>query len=313
MRHNLIVSASCLAVLAIASVAQAYRPDLVSSTPRGMQRGTTQKVVLRGTRLQDGRQLLMDRPGINVVSLKAIDDKQVEVELEVPSDTEPGLYPMRLVAETGLSNVVLFGVGTMPSIDEVEPNSEFASPQVIENNVTVEGSVAREDEDYFLVKLKQGQRLTAELEGVRIKKGRSNPFFDPYMAILNAERFELSTSDDAPLLQQDCLCSIQAPADGDYIIVVRDSSFGGNGDRYRLHVGSYPRPVAVVPAGGQPGEVVDMTFVSVEGDAWIEKVQLPSEESEAYPLTVTNDQGSSPSPNYIRIQSIPNVIVDQRN
>lgn len=313
MRHNLIVSASCLAVLAIASVAQAYRPDLVSSTPRGMQRGTTQKVVLRGTRLQDGRQLLMDRPGINVVSLKAIDDKQVEVELEVPSDTEPGLYPMRLVAETGLSNVVLFGVGTMPSIDEVEPNSEFASPQVIENNVTVEGSVAREDEDYFLVKLKQGQRLTAELEGVRIKKGRSNPFFDPYMAILNAERFELSTSDDAPLLQQDCLCSIQAPADGDYIIVVRDSSFGGNGDRYRLHVGSYPRPVAVVPAGGQPGEVVDMTFVSVEGDAWIEKVQLPSEESEAYPLTVTNDQGSSPSPNYIRIQSIPNVIEAEPN
>ena len=37
--------------------------------------------------------------------------------------------------------------------------------------MTVEGAVAREDEDYFAVELKQGERLTAELEGVRIKKG----------------------------------------------------------------------------------------------------------------------------------------------
>ena len=116
----------------------------------------------------------------------------------------------------------------------------------IDTNVTIEGAVAREDEDYFLVKLKQGQRLTAELEGVRIKKGRSNPFFDPYIAILNSERFELATSDDAPLLQQDCLCSIEAPADGDYIIVVRDSSFGGNNDRYRLA----PRFLSATDRGG---------------------------------------------------------------
>ncbi len=313
MRHNLILSASCLAVFGFVSVAQAYRPEVVSSTPRGMQRGTTQKVVLHGDRLGDGHQLLMDRPGINVVSLKPVDAKNVEVELEVPAETSPGLYPMRLVTETGLSNVVLFGVGTMPTVDEVEPNSEFSSPQVIEHNVTVEGAVAREDEDYFLVKLKQGQRLTVELEGVRIKKGRSNPFFDPYIAILNSERFELATSDDAPLLQQDCLCSIEAPDDGDYIIVVRDSSFGGNNDRYRLHVGSFPRPIAVVPAGGMPGEVVDMTFVSVGGEVWIEKVQLPSEESDAYPLVVSNEQGVSPSPNYIRVQPMPNVIEREPN
>ncbi len=278
-----------------------------------MQRGTTQKVILNGTRVKDGRQLLLDRAGINVKSVKPIDDKKVELELEVPADTEPGLYPIRLVAETGLSNVIMFGVGTMPNVDEKEPNSSFSTPQEIENNVTIEGAVAREDEDYFVVNLQQGERLTAELEGVRIKKGRSNPFFDPYIAILNAERFELATSDDAPLLQQDCLCSIQAPADGKYIIVVRDSSFGGNNDRYRLHVGSYPRPIAVVPAGGPPGGVVDMTFISVSGDAWIDKVQLPSEPSEAFPLVISNELGTSPSPNFIRVQPMPNVVEQEPN
>ena len=295
------------------SVAQAYRPELVSSTPRGMQRGTTQKVVVEGVRLSDARQLLLDHPGINVVGLKPLDDKKVEVELEIPATTKPGLYPLRIVAETGLSNVLMFGVGALPNIEEAEPNSDFASPQVIENNVTIEGSVAREDEDFYAVTLKEGERLTVELEGVRIKKGRSNPFFDPYVAILNSERFELATSDDAPLLQQDCLCSIRAPADGQYLIVVRDSSFGGSNDRYRMHVGSFPRPVAVVPAGGAPGELVEMTFVDSLGEAWVEKVQLPSEETEAFPVVVENDLGVAPSPNFVRVQSQLNVLEVEPN
>ncbi len=313
MRTRLLLAAACLGLVGFTATAVAARPELTDSIPRGMQRGTTQKVVLTGTRLSDGRQLLFDREGISVKSLKPLDNSKVEVELEVPPDAATGLYPLRLVADTGLSNMLMFSVGAMPTIDEVEPNSDFASPQQIENNVTIEGVVAREDEDYFAVNLKQGERLTAELEGVRIKKGRSNPFFDPYLAILNSERFELATSDDAPLLQQDCLCSIEAPEDGTYIVVVRDSSFGGNNDRYRLHVGSYPRAIAVVPAGGPPGEVVDMTFVSVSGDAWIEKVQLPSEVSDAYPLVVSTEQGVSPSPNYIRIQPMPNVIEQEPN
>lgn len=313
MRPTLILKSCCLLLFGLVSTVEAYRPELVSSVPRGMQRGTTETIVLRGTRLSDSRQVILDTPGINVLGLKAVDDKKVEVEFEIPAETKPGLYPLRVVTETGLSNVLMFSVGALPTIQEAEPNSDFAAPQVIENNVTIEGTVAREDEDYFVVDLKQGERLTAELEGVRIKKGRSNPFFDPYVAILNAERFELSTSDDAPLLKQDCLCSINAPTDGKYIIVVRDSSFGGNNDQYRLHVGSFPRPIAVVPAGGAPGELVDMTFVSPNGDAWVEKVQMPSEESDAYPLVVSDDRGVAPSPNFIRVKAMGSVLEVEPN
>lgn len=313
MKQNFVFLAACLSVFAFGSVADAFRPEIISSMPRGMQRGTTQKVVIRGVRLKDGHQLIFDREGINVNSIKVIDDKKLEVELEVPEQTDPGLYPMRLVAESGLSNVMMFGVGTMPSIVEKEPNSEFASPQAITTNVTVEGTITQEDEDYFVVELKQGEQLTAELEGVRIKKGRVSPFFDPYLAILNADRFELATSDDAPLLQQDCLCSIKAPADGKYTVLVRDSSFGGANDQYRLHIGNYPRAIAAIPAGGPPGEIIEMTFISVSGEAWIENVQMPSEPSDAYPLVLSNAQGVSPSPNFIRVQAMPNVLEQEPN
>ncbi len=311
--QRLALSAACIGILLAASVAEAYRPEITGTVPRGLQRGTSATVILEGTRVKDARQLLLDRGGIDVKGIKAIDDRKVELQLEVPEATEPGLYPLRLVTETGLSNVIMFSVGAMPQVDEVEPNSEFGTPQSISSNVTIEGVVAREDEDYYAVTLKEGEPLTAELEGVRIKKGRSNPFFDPYIAILDSNRFELATSDDAPLLQQDCVCSIRAPEDGTYLIVVRDSSFGGNNDRYRLHVGNYPRPIAVVPAGGPPGEIVDMTFTDLHGDAWIEKVQLPSEVSDAYPLVVSGEGGVSPSPNFIRIQPMPNVIEQEPN
>ena len=313
MQRKILIIAACLLLVIMIGDATAARPEITSTTPRGMQRGTTQKVVLHGARVKDGRQILFDRPGIQVKSVTPVDDKNVELELEVPADTTPGLYPMRLVAQTGLSNVILFCVGTLPTVEEVEPNSEFATPQEIQSNVTIEGTIAREDEDYFAINLKQGERLTAEIEGVRLLKGVNGDFFDPYVAILNAERFELATSDDAPLLQQDAVCSIEAPEDGKYIVVVRDSSFGGNNDRYRLHIGSFPRPIAVIPAGGPPGETIDMTFVSISGDAWTEKVTLPSEPSDAYPLIVSGDQGTSPSPNHVRVQPIPNVIEHEPN
>ncbi len=311
MKRKFPIAVCCL--LFASTIATAAQPAITGTIPRGIQRGTTQKVILTGTRVKDARQILMDREGVNIKSVKPVDNAKVELEIEVPADTVPGLYPMRLVTETDISNMIMFSVGAMPNVDEKEPNSLFSEPQPIENNVTVEGAVAREDEDYYVIELKKGQRLTAELEGVRIKKGRSNPFFDPYIAILNSERFELATSDDAPLVQQDCLCSIEAPEDGKYIVVVRDSSFGGNNDRYRLHVGSYPRPIAVVPAGGAPGEVLDMTFISISGEAWIEKVQLPSEPTDAFPLVVSNDIGVAPSPNYVRVQPLPNVVEQEPN
>src|SRR5204863_169844 len=91
--------------------------------------------------------------------------------------------------------------------------------------------------------LKKGQRLSVEIEAMRLV----NTFFDPYIAILDSKRFELAASDDSPLNKQDGLCSIVAPADGTYIVQVRESAFGGNGAcQYRLHVGSPLDSVMVI-------------------------------------------------------------------
>ena len=117
-------------------------------------------------------------------------------------------------------------------------------------NTTVQGALENEDVDYYVTTVKKGQRISAEVEGIRL----AGAFFDPYVAILNSERFELAASDDTSLLLQDSSVSVIAPADGNYIIQIRESSYTGNANcRYRLHIGAFPRPAAVYPAGGQSG------------------------------------------------------------
>ena len=104
-------------------------------------------------------------------------------------------------------------------------------------NVTVNGVADNEDVDYFVVEAKKGERISAEVEGLRL--GITE--FDPYVAILNAKRFELGVSDDAALVWRDGFTSIIAPEDGKYIIQVRESAYAGNGGcLYRLHVGQLP-------------------------------------------------------------------------
>ena len=102
--------------------------------------------------------------------------------------------------------------------------------------------------------------------------------FDPYVAILNAKRFELGVSDDAALVWQDGFTSIIAPEDGKYIIQVRESAYAGNGAcLYRLHVGNFPRPTAVLPAGGKPGETLEVRWIGDPAGEATTTVKLPAD------------------------------------
>ena len=150
-------------------------------------------------------------------------------------------------------------MGTRPESLEKEPNNDFKAPQPIPMNVTVNGVADNEDVDYFVVPAKKGERISAEVEGHRLGIFE----FDPYVAILNAKRFELGASDDAALVLRDGFTSIIAPEDGPYIIQVRESAYSGNGNcLYRLHVGSFPRATAVMPASGQAVAVADSPLVA---------------------------------------------------
>ena len=158
---------------------------------------------------------------------------KVEATLVIAPDCELGEHHIRLRTSSGASYARTFWVSQFPTLDEVEPNDDFEKPQEIALNVTVEGSAKPEEVDYYKVKAKKGQRISVEVEGMRINDSKSgNIMIDPYVAILDNKRFELAVSDDSALLKQDSVLSIIAPEDGEYTIEVRDSAYQGRG-RYR--------------------------------------------------------------------------------
>jgi len=300
---------SALLVLCATGLSAAV-PEIDQLLPRGGQRGTEVDVVFSGPRLGDARGLLFYEPGITVKSLKVLPDKRVKASLALANDCPLGPHALRVQSASGISNLATFSVGALPEVNEIEPNDDFRKPQKIKLNTTVNGVILNEDVDYYAVEAKKGQRLSVEVEGLRL--GES--FFDPSVAIMDTNRFVLASADDTPLLRQDCACSVIVPRDGSYIIQVRESAFGGS-DRchYRLHVGTFPRPLAVYPAGGKPGETIDVTYFGAAGGPITQRLTLPSSLQPGFAAWLQDNQGAAPSPNPFRLSPLENVLEKEPN
>jgi hypothetical protein len=289
--------------------APAASPSLGVILPRGLQRGATSVLTFHGGNLADAKEILFFSPGFEVVKLEP-SPGAVKATIKVAKDCRLGEHVAHVRTATGLTEYRTFWVGPFKDVAEKEPNSEFKSPQPIPMNVTVSGIIQPEDVDYFVVEAKKGQRISAEIEGMRL----GVTMFDPYIAILDSKRFELITADDSPLLKQDALASILAPADGKYVIQVRESSYGGDGNcYYRLHVGNFPRPIAVYPAGGKLGEEVEVRFLGDPTGDIVKKVKLPSKPSPEFGLLPEDATGTAPSEIPFRLATVGNVLEKEPN
>jgi hypothetical protein len=297
-------------VLLAATPLRAATPNLSAIRPTGGQRGTEIEITLSGARLGDAQEILYYQPGITTVSLAKVDDNNVKAKLKIAPDCKLGLHDLRLRTATGISELRTFSVGATPEVAEKEPNNDFANPQPIPMNSTVNGVADNEDVDYFVVEAKKGDRISAEVEGIRL----GITLFDPYVAIMDAKRFELASSDDAALVWQDGEASVIAPSDGKYIIQVRESAYAGNGGcLYRLHVGNFPRPTATVPGGGKVGEKVAVNWIGDVAGAKTTEVLLPSTTEPGFGLFAQDDKGIAPYPNAFRISPYGNVIEKEPN
>jgi len=269
----------------------AASPTIAPPSPRGIQRGTEAVLTLSGANLADAQEVLFFTPGFTVAKLEVVNPAQIKASIKIAPETILGEHVMRVRTATGISNMHTFWVGNLPAIDEKEPNNDFAAPQKIGLNVTVQGSIGGEDVDYYAIEAKKGQRISVEVEAMRLGSG----FFDPYVAILDTKRFELATSDDTTLYKQDGCLSLIAPEDGIYIVQIRESSYG-NGSSYRLHIGNFPRPTTVIPSGGKLGEEIELTFLGDASGPIKQKVKLPATMPEGkFAVYCQDANGISPS------------------
>jgi len=294
-------------LLCLTAGLRAAYPEFSACKPNGGQRGSEFKLSVTGTRLEDFETLLFYDPGFTVKSVDAVAAGKVDLTIAVSADATLGSHLVRVRTRTGLSHPRQFFVSPYPTVDEKEANSEFALAQAIPLNSTIEGIVLTEDVDYFKVTVKKGQRLSLEVDGLRL--GYLN--FDPYIAILDKDRFEKAFSDDTILHRQDGYCSFVAEYDGDYYVMVRESSYrGSTRSFYRLHVGDFRRPDVVFPAGGKVGSKVDVRFIDAKG-SFTGSVTVPSEEDPNF--EVFSVEAPAPSGNPFRISQMDNFLESEPN
>ncbi|MBI3874848.1 MAG: peptidase, partial [Verrucomicrobia bacterium] len=306
MKRIIVLTAFVLAALTAAAV----QPQFSNTKPTGLQRGTEGELTLNGSRLDDAQEIILLDRGVQVVKIEEVKANTVRVRFKVAPDCQLGEQKLRIRTATGLSELRTFLVSAYPLVEEKEPNNTPDKAQKVPANCTVEGTMQNEDIDLYLIEAKKGQRISAEVEGMRL--GRT--MFDPYVAILDKNGKVITKSDDTALFVQDCFVTMLAPADGEYIIEVREGSDGGGGNPHRVHIGHFPRPTAVYPPGGQAGQTLDVKFIGDAAGEIKKTVQLPAEISPFKQGVFAESDGlTAPSANPIRVSEFPNVLEQEPN
>jgi hypothetical protein len=297
-----------IALLPLAVFATA--PRLASITPAGGQRGTEIQLGFNGDRLQDTEEIISYEPGIEVRRLNLITNKLVKASVKIAPDCPLGEHHLRLRTASGISELRTFFVGPFPVVAEVEPNNLPVQAQKISLNTTVAGVITSEDVDCFAVTAKKGERLAAEVEGMRLGRG----VFDPRLLLLETNGAVVADVDDTCLAMQDPFISLIVPHDGTYILQLREATYGGSGDcHYLLHVGNFPRPTSVYPPGGKAGDLVALHFFSEATDVFDQAMKLPATPQEKFGVFAEMDHVVAPSPNWIRVSPFTNLLTSGQN
>ena len=306
------VAVAC--VLGAAGVATASFPQLSLILPRGVQQGGDREFTFSGQRLGDAVEIMFhDDAGFEVKSLTPVDDKSFKAVIHVPANCPPGEHIVQVRAKSGITEFRSFWVGILPVLDEKEPNGLPDQAQAVPLGTTVHGVCTSEDLDIYAIDAKQGQRIGVEVEGLRLGSHR----FDPHISILDEKRFELASADDSPATLQDGILSVVAPADGRYYVQIRETSYAGdNASRYRLHIGGFPRPSAIYPAGGRAGEKMKVTFLGDASGPIDREIEVPAVGSSAgdiVRLFATDAGGTSPSGLPFRVSALANALEQEPN
>jgi hypothetical protein len=220
-------------------------------------------------------------------------DKPIEHKLTMPRD---GAFPLHFLPHQSgpTSGFDLPTVrGELPEIIETEPNNDAKSAMRVSLPVVINGRIdAKGDEDWYRMTLKKGQPVTFEVTAQRHLRSP----IDSMLEIYDAGGKKLAENDDGLQFAHQCAgdfasadswLPFTAPADGEYLVRLRDQSgvFGPHAV-YRLAIQDSAPPFVLyqwpdaVPIWG-PGTtatfVVELCHWGLQSDVELRVEGLPKE------------------------------------
>lgn len=252
-----------LVVIAI-QTGLAGTPVLTELNPRGAEIGRPFTLTVAGRNIGETARVISTLPASFTPVMTP--GKPASFLVEPKADAAPGVYPVRIETPGGISNILLFTLGTFPEVTEEEslpysrPNRndsiETAEP-VQATPVVMNGTLRGPERDVYRVNGKAGERRVFEVEARRCGSA-----IDPVLRILDGSGKQLARSDDSPGTGLDARLDFTFPTEGSYYVEVTDARFSMQMQNfYRLKMGAYRYADGIFPLGGRRGEKVAVTFL----------------------------------------------------
>jgi hypothetical protein len=247
----------------------AAAPVITELKPRGAEIGRAFTLTAIGRNIGEGARITTTMPAtFTPVIASATPGTMVRGAsflVELKAEAAPGVYPIRIETGSGISNILLFTLGTFPEVTEEEsmpgalPNSndsiETAQP-LRSTPLVVNGTLRGPERDMYRVSGKAGEHRVFEVEARRCGSA-----VDPVLRILDGSGKQLARSDDSPGAGLDARLDFTFPKEGYYYVEVTDARFSNQGQNfYRLKMGAYRYAEGIFPLGGRRGERVPVTF-----------------------------------------------------
>ncbi|MCY2926456.1 MAG: peptidase, partial [Planctomycetota bacterium] len=213
-----------------------------------------------------------------------------------------------------MSNPLVFIVGSLGEYRETE--SELITDRTetgLTLPVVINGQIMPGDIDRFKFSARKGQRLlisAAARELIPYISDAVPGWFQAVITLYDPAGKELAYADHYGF-QADPVLLCEIPADGEYVVEIRDSLYRGREDFvYRLTVGELPFITGLFPLGGQAGA---KTYVALTG--WNLPAAELTEELHApgvHPLSIgQGEHGSNTMP--FAVDSLPDCVEKEPN
>ncbi|MCC6671819.1 MAG: PPC domain-containing protein [Planctomycetes bacterium] len=180
----------------------------------------------------------------------------VRLRITAGPDAEPTVRDLRLRTPAGWTNPIRFRIGTLSEYRETEPNQAADTAVPTGLPLLVNGQILPGDVDRFWIRARKGARLVVVVSARELIPYLADAvpgWFQAVVSVSDARGNLLAFADDHRF-DPDPVLHCDLPADGDYVVEVRDALWRGREDFvYRMAIGEVPLVTGVFPLGARAG------------------------------------------------------------
>ncbi|MDB6003641.1 MAG: translocation protein TolB [Prosthecobacter sp.] len=254
-------SATGRAVMAPAPAkpAMVAKPELTRLTPRAAHIGDELMVTIAGKHFTADVQAMASHPGLKVQIVSgSVKPTTASVRITASADVPRGAYEVWLKNAIGESARMKIYADDLTPIITQAADFKVAPVSVTSLPVSLWGTLTEIGQhDAYRFKAKAGEELVLDLAVAQVGSMAKAPtleIMDANHTVLVVNRGLDSGSD--PFL------AWKAPADGEYIVIVSNTTMDGGADHaYRLTIGALPYVTAWSPLAAQVGKDTKVTFI----------------------------------------------------